>query len=454
MSFEGVKQVENLVVDTTAFIQNASLFNVAENMVTCQEVIDEIKNKRQLRRLVMLPYELVVKNVFPENIQIVTDFAKKTGDYPSLSATDIKVIALTYQLEKEKNGVEHLRSEPVLPRPLINTEQPAHQLNPDITGFFLPRKGENKLNNEKYHIEEPKDDQEIVESKQNNFCSESKKHLFVLKNVNTKEKSDDKEPDTKETTEDSLTNKFGSLNFNNADLELEENIDILLPVKHESKFSEDDTEDQDDDDDDIGWITPSNVKQAKKQINSQLMEDKHVAVACMSTDFAMQNVLKQMNLNICALDGRIIKQLRTYILRCYTCFKTTSIMTKQFCPKCGNNTLKRVAVSVDETGKMQIHINPRKPLTGRGKKFSLPKIKGGKHPNNPVLVADQPMADNRPSRLARMKNNPLDDDYIAGFSPFIMRDVNSKSAQLGIRPNMEFKQWMKKNPNESRRKRK
>lgn len=42
----------------------------------------------------------------------VTEFAKKTGDYPSLSATDIKVLALTYQLELEKVGSSHLKSEP------------------------------------------------------------------------------------------------------------------------------------------------------------------------------------------------------------------------------------------------------------------------------------------------------------------------------------------------------
>lgn len=42
----------------------------------------------------------------------VTEFAKKTGDYPSLSATDIKVLALTYQLETENVGTEHLKKEP------------------------------------------------------------------------------------------------------------------------------------------------------------------------------------------------------------------------------------------------------------------------------------------------------------------------------------------------------
>lgn len=44
----------------------------------------------------------------------VTEFSKKTGDYPSLSPTDIKVLALTYQLELEHVGSDHLRKEPDL----------------------------------------------------------------------------------------------------------------------------------------------------------------------------------------------------------------------------------------------------------------------------------------------------------------------------------------------------
>lgn len=86
--------------------------------------------------------------------------------------------------------------------------------------------------------------------------------------------------------------------------------------------------------------------------------------------------------------------------------------------------------------------------------FSLPMPKGGKHSNNPILCEDQPIPDQRPTRLARMQNNPLEDDFIAGYSPFIMRDVNSKSAILGIRPGGTVKYWMKKNPNDSKKKRK
>ena len=42
----------------------------------------------------------------------VADFAKKTGDYTSLSAVDLRVLALAYQITKENIGVEHLFKHP------------------------------------------------------------------------------------------------------------------------------------------------------------------------------------------------------------------------------------------------------------------------------------------------------------------------------------------------------
>ena len=42
----------------------------------------------------------------------VKSFARQTGDYGFLSVTDLKVLALTYDLEKQYNGVEHLKKEP------------------------------------------------------------------------------------------------------------------------------------------------------------------------------------------------------------------------------------------------------------------------------------------------------------------------------------------------------
>lgn len=426
------------------------LQDVAEKMVTCPEVVAEITNKRQLRRLVVLPYDLIVKEAFPENVHIITEFAKKTGDYPSLSATDIKVMALTYQLEKEKVGIDHLRTEPILQKPIITTKKTKTNMNADVTGFYKPGKNkkivdgleetQNKaretdeetsgnvasINDETQDQKTRSEDQACNDNRVDKNCDKLEKSSDnIEENVEEIPHSDEEEYEDNddeekldEFDEEKLTEQVKSLELecseSMANAELVDSLLVSVKEKeYEDSTQENDNEEQTDDDD-SGWITPSNIQIAKRQFKSDLMESKKVIVACMTTDFAMQNVLKQMNLNVSALDGRLIKQLRTFILRCYTCFKTTSIMTKTFCPKCGNNTLKKVAVSLDKNGKMKIHINPKHPLTARGKKFSLPKIKGGKHPNNPILVEDQPMPDNRPTRLARTKTNPLDDDYIAG----------------------------------------
>jgi len=103
-------------------------------------------------------------------------------------------------------------------------------------------------------------------------------------------------------------------------------------------------------------------------MNLEILEEKAVIVACLTMDFAMQNVLMQMGLNVVSLDGKVIKQMRTFIFRCYACFKTTSVMTKIFCPHCGNKTLKKVEVTLDENGQQQIHINYQRPLSAKGKK--------------------------------------------------------------------------------------
>jgi RNA-binding protein NOB1 len=45
------------------------LQELSNQITTVQEVVNEITSKRQIRRLVVLPYDLQVKAVFEENIQ-------------------------------------------------------------------------------------------------------------------------------------------------------------------------------------------------------------------------------------------------------------------------------------------------------------------------------------------------------------------------------------------------
>lgn len=404
-------------------------------MITVPEVVSEIKNKRQLKRLCVLPYDLVVDEPSPEAVKHVIAFAKKTGDYLSLSSADIKVIALTYQLECELVGKEHLRTEPVVAKTIASKQKPIELIDKNpLAGFYVPpqkEKVEEKTRQNRELVAE-KVEQEEREARENGEQEEDDSETEDQEESTNEATGRSNELKTEETVEE-LEEKFNKLNCG---LVSETEADqILVSVKDESKKdstneqseedesegngTESEDEEDDDDDDDSSWITPSNLEEMKSACGKEVIDDeKQARVACMSTDYAVQNVLKQINLNIAALDGRIIKQMRTYILRCHACFKTTSIMTKIFCPNCGHKTLKRVAVSLDENGQQVIHINLRRPLTAKGKNQSIPKFRGGKHSSNPILFEDQPIPKQFPSRVARTKTNAMDEDYIAGKFDF------------------------------------
>ncbi|XP_076381073.1 RNA-binding protein NOB1 [Megalopta genalis] len=477
------QKVQHLIVDTSAFIRNAALQDIGINIITEQDVVNEVTNKRQLRRLVVLPYDLIIQSAHPENIKFVTEFSKKTGDYTSLSATDIKVIALTYQLEKEKVGTDHLRTAPLVSKTVDYSVSQAKDSRTTLSGFYIPEKNEavEEKDTEKYDSEElgkendlkNNDEEKVeiqVEDKVKDCNTEEEKSESYYSDSSDESNYETADSDVDQERTDDLSSKFLKLTCEPSEfiVQAEDNSkynvnDILATIENTSDNGDNNVEyneyesDGDNDnnnDDDSGWITPKNISTVKKEINSDLLEEKPATVACLTIDFAMQNVLKQIGLNVVALDGRLIKQMKTFIFRCYACYKTTSIMTKVFCPSCGNKTLKKVSTTVDEEGNRQVHINFRKPISKKGKRFSLPMPKGGKHANNPILCEDQPLPDQKQTRLARTKNDPLQDDYIAGYSPFIMRDVHSKSAMLGIRPSGSVKYWMKKNPNECRKKRK
>ncbi|XP_051119583.1 RNA-binding NOB1-like protein isoform X2 [Andrographis paniculata] len=114
------------------------------------------------------------------------------------------------------------------------------------------------------------------------------------------------------------------------------------------------------------------------------------SVACITSDFAMQNVLLQMGLRLLAPGGMQIRELHRWVLKCHACFKVTTETGRIFCPKCGNGgTLRKVAVTVNENGIVLAGRRPRVSL--RGTKFSLPMPQGGRDAvsKNPILREDQ-----------------------------------------------------------------
>ncbi|XP_048403118.2 RNA-binding protein NOB1 isoform X2 [Stegostoma tigrinum] len=421
--------VEHVVADAGAFLKNAPLQEFGKTIYTLKEVVNEIRDKETKRRLAVLPYQLHFKEPFPEYIRHVTEFCKKTGDYPSLSATDIKVLALTYQLEAEFVGIGHLKNEPAQNVEVSTTLRHPESMI-DVAGFHLPSK----------HSEQdcPKEDYSLSLGSEEACHPNKTKHSREVHVADASEFSTfhywrNPLPSIEEDLQDFLKKENGCT--------LSE---TSLKQHQEEQYESERFEEKDDDD---GWITPNNIQQIRQDMGcSEMMAN--VKVGCLTTDFAMQNVLIQMGLHVISLKGMLIKQARNYILRCHACFKTTTNMNKTFCPSCGNKTLKKVAVTVNEDGSIHMHFskNP-KVLNARGLRYSLPLPHGGKHGNNPHLTEDQSFPQQRLSKKARQKTNVFDPDYIAGISPFVENDIYSRAANLNIRDNRIGAGRRRMNPN-------
>ena len=61
----------------------------------------------------------------------------------------------------------------------------------------------------------------------------------------------------------------------------------------------------------------------------------------------------------------------------------------------------------------------------------------GKHAWNPRLTEDQPEPQQRLSKRAMRKNNPMGEDYLAGNSPFITKVTIYKLRMINICPAVE-----------------
>jgi len=133
-------------------------------------------------------------------------------------------------------------------------------------------------------------------------------------------------------------------------------------------------------------------------------------VACVTSDYAMQNVILQIGLRLIAPGGMQIRQMHRWVLRCHACYKVTQEVGKIFCPKCGNGgTLRKVSVTVGENGITMASRRPR--VTLRGTKFSLPMPQGGRDAitKNPILREDQ-----LPQKVLhpKSKKSSKEDDFL------------------------------------------
>ncbi|KAI4978860.1 hypothetical protein ZWY2020_015613 [Hordeum vulgare] len=170
-------------------------------------------------------------------------------------------------------------------------------------------------------------------------------------------------------------------------------------------------------------------------------------VACVTSDYAMQNVILQIGLRLLAPGGMQIRQLHRWVLRCHACYKVTQEIGKIFCPKCGNGgTLRKVSVTVGENGITMASRRPR--VTLRGTKFSLPMPQGGRDAviKNPILREDQ-----LPQKVLHpksKKSSKLGDDFLGAEDIF----THSGEKKVELKPPVRKALAMfsgKRNPNDN-----
>lgn len=210
-------------------------------------------------------------------------FAKKTGDYAVLSQTDLSVIALTCQYELEVNGEKNVRS------------QPGEKKGPAPVQNAPKGKGKGKAKAKENEVEQTAASVEGAEQTESTLAVEQ---------TETSEKGEERIEEVTKGVED---------------VKLEPTPAPANPIYESTPL--------DDEDSDGGeWINASNVaKHRSKDLGlvptGSGSNASPLAAACMTGDYAVQNVLLSMGLGLVGEEGKRINKVKSWVLRCHACFK-------------------------------------------------------------------------------------------------------------------------------------
>jgi RNA-binding protein NOB1 len=242
-------------------------------------------------------------------MRAVVAFAKKTGDYAVLSQTDLSVVALTYQYEEEVNGETWIRTEPgqKLPPRLRKEETGSgggdtHGAGAEAGIAVDEDEEDNDGGVEGANDGEPAHDVEEIRQTI---------EQVLLDSVSSTPASQGQQPPPPASNEPAVD--FTGITPRQP-----------RPTAAESPAP---TEDPETDSDGGEWITPSNLPQHRSRdlglvaSGPKSAPQAHLAAACMTGDFAVQNVLLGMGLGLVGEGGKRIGNVKSWVLRCHGCFK-------------------------------------------------------------------------------------------------------------------------------------
>ena len=414
-----------LVLDANAFIghpDDIKNLRLIYDLVVTPEVIQELRDGAARESFKLLKSFMKKKKGSEDSRVQVRKFAKKTGDLPRLSEQDIGVIAAGVDLIRKRGKAHLLYKRPKRMRNQFGKKNKKKK-----------KKNKKKKEKEKENdVKNKKDDQDLVDEKTADEKNVDEKNvdekvadekIIDEKNIKTlknEEKIENVE-DNKTLEKDKILESNEVKTENNNDSQ--EKVDNMVPEAKEKtiestiippKTNEPSTSDNQPktfkkdidkycdgwvkdsietnpecNDYSGGWLGPQNIgKLNTKQGEDSSNRLKEIGIGIVTSDFAMQNVLLQMGLPLLSLDGSVISRLKSYILECFSCGKMDKDCSKQFCDKCGKNTLSRVTCEYDDKGKLILYRKKNYQPKKRGTRFNIPNPKGGRRIDDLLLTKD------------------------------------------------------------------
>lgn len=268
------KPVHTIVLDAGPLLKNvpplSTLLAQAEELVTTPAVVGEIRDPVARSRVetLYLPF-LKQRAPSPKSVQIISEFARKTGDRAVLSKVDIEVMALAYEIECERNGGDwRLRSVPGQKR--VNGKPPLKEGEAPTENTTNEKQSDARTTEDMHNTEETKD----AEAENVNAITEDLEQATMNEDLTQGNEANNVAP------EEATPNV--EITVNNA------------PDEAEIGSNGEDEEDGEEGEDSDGggeWITPSNIKKRQAQDESAGVsatpEPKVMQVASMTTDFAV-----------------------------------------------------------------------------------------------------------------------------------------------------------------------
>lgn len=258
--------ITHLILDAGPLLSLEPVRHLASTFHTTPLVLAELKDPKARAHwdaLALSGVDVRVEMPSAAAMGKVMEFAKKTGDYAVLSQTDLSVLALTCHWEMELNGDERIR------------KAPGEKLTPrdEVGAVGVQAVG----------IQAEGTAAEVAE-------------LPVGEEAGP-------EATTQVAT---ATGEAG---------------------EQEGGEGSNGQEEAGSDDDSGGeWITTANVKRHRNRDLGLLpgggkSGSKPLAAACMTGDYAVQNVLLGMGLGLVGEGGKRISKVKSWVLRCHACFK-------------------------------------------------------------------------------------------------------------------------------------